>query len=252
MSGERFVLAMDTATAPGGVALGRGPDVLVEVSLGIAERHSELLLPAIDFVLNAARVSMNDVDAIVCGAGPGSFTGVRIAAATAKGLAHVRGTPLFAYSSLLAAATAAAPADSTVCALFDARRGEAFAGCWRFDGQRSEALLEPGADDVAAIVARLATHDPLYVGNGAERNRARIEERGGRVAHGAIGGCAGALVRIHSMHEDAMPVDAAHWQPDYVRAPHVTVPRDMRKGDDAGAGASHAAAVPADERGGTA
>lgn len=252
MSGERFVLAMDTATAPGGVAIGRGPDVLVEVNLGIAERHSELLLPAIDFVLNAARVSMDDVDAIVCGAGPGSFTGVRIAAATARGLAHVRAIPLYAYSSLLAAATAAAPEDGTVCALFDARRGEAFAGCWRFEGQHVETLLAPGADDVAAIVARLSTHDPLYVGNGAERNRARIVDLGGRIANRAIGGCAGALVRIHAMHADATPVDAAHWQPDYVRAPHVTVPRDMRKGDSARAGTSHAAAVPADERGSTA
>lgn len=241
MSGERFVLALDTATAPGGVAIGRGTDVLVEVSLGIAERHSELLLPAIDFVLNAARVSMDDVDAIVCGAGPGSFTGVRIAAATAKGLAHVRSIPLYAYPSLLAAASAAATSTDTVCALFDARRGDAFAGCWRFEGGSAETLLAPTADDVASIVTQLAAHDPLYVGSGAERNRARIEELGGRIARPAIAGCAGALVRIHALAPDAAPVDAAHWQPDYVRAPHVTVPRDMRRGDDARAGTSHAA-----------
>lgn len=248
MSGERFVLAFDTATAPGGVAIGRGTDVLVEVTLGIAERHSELLLPAIDFALNAAHVSMDEVDAIVCGCGPGSFTGVRIAAATAKGLVHARGIPLYAYSSLLATARAAATADGTVCALFDARRGEAFGGCWRFEGGASETLLPPMADDVVSIVERLRAHDPLFVGNGAERNRARIEELGGRVAYDAVGGCAGALVRIHALNEDATPVNAAHWQPDYVRAPHVTVPRDMRGGGRPGA--SHAASPSAGERGG--
>jgi len=248
MSGERFVLAMDTATAPGGVAIGTGTDVLVEVSLGIAQRHSELLLPAIDFAMKAAGITFDDVDAILCGAGPGSFTGVRIAAATAKGLAHVRATPLYAYSSLLAAAAATAPAGGSVCALFDARRGEAFAGCWKFRNGHAETLLAPTADDVATIVTRLMSHDPVYVGTGAERNRARIEELGGRVARAdAASGCAGALVRIHALTSDAMPVDAAHWQPDYVRAPHVTVPRAMRHDSDAAArtsqgGTRHAAA----------
>ncbi len=243
MSGERFVLAMDTATAPGGVAIGRGTDVLVEVTLGIAERHSELLLPAIDFVMNGAGITFDDVDAIVCGAGPGSFTGVRIAAATAKGLAHVRGTPLYAYSSLLAAAAATATAGGSVCALFDARRGEAFAGCWKFRNGHAETVLAPSADDVTTIVERLMSHDPVYVGTGAERNRARIEELGGRVARSdAATGCAGALVRIHALTPDALPVDAAHWQPDYVRAPHVTVPRVMRPSTDTDAETSSAAA----------
>ena len=243
MSGERYVLAMDTATVPGGVAVGSGPDVLVEVTLGIAERHSELLLPAIDFVLNAARITLDDVDAIVCGAGPGSFTGVRIAAAMAKGLAHARGTALYTYPSLLAAAAAAATADGTVCALFDARRGEAFAGCWTFRDARPELVLAPTADDVATIVQRLTSHDPLYVGTGAQRNRSTIEKLGGRVGRAdAVAGCAGALVRIHAFAPHATPVDAASWQPDYVRAPHVTAPRTARKSDAAGAGTSHAAA----------
>lgn len=244
MSGERFVLAMDTATVPGGVAVGSGPDVLVEVTLGIAERHSELLLPAIDFVLSAARITLDDVDAILCGAGPGSFTGVRIAAAMAKGLAHARGTPLYTYPSLLAAASAAATADATVCALFDARRGEAFAGCWTFRDARPETVLAPTADDVAKIVERLTSHDPLYVGTGAQRNRSRIEQLGGRVGRAdAVAGCAGALVRIHAFAPRATPVDAANWQPDYVRAPHVTVPRPVTARDAAGAATSHAGAA---------
>ena len=139
MSGERFVLAIDTATAPGGVAVGIGTDVVAEVVLGRAARHSELGMPAVDFALRAAGASMAEVDAIVCGSGPGSFTGVRIAAATAKGLAHARGVPLYVHSSLLAAAAAAASPDP-VCALFDARRGEV---CARQREQRAKARQLP-------------------------------------------------------------------------------------------------------------
>src|SRR5690606_25612987 len=131
---------------------------------------------------------------------------------------------------------------------FDSRRGAKFGGCWRFVGGASETLLPPMADDVVSIGERLRAHDPLFVGNGAERNRSRIEERGGRAAHAPVGGCAGALVRIHALNEDATSVDAAHWQPDYVRAPHVTVPRDMRGGGRPGA--AHAASPSAGERGG--
>ena len=130
-----------------------------------------------------------------------------------------------------------------MCALFDARRGEAFAGCWKFRNGHAETVLAPSADDVTTIVERLMSHDPVYVGTGAERNRARIEELGGRVARSdAATGCAGALVRIHALTPDALPVDAAHWQPDYVRAPHVTVPRVMRPSTDTDAETSSAAA----------
>lgn len=229
MSGERFVLAIDTATAPGGVAVGIGTDVVAEVVLGTAARHSELGMPAVDFALRAAGASMAEVDAIVCGSGPGSFTGVRIAAATAKGLAHARGVPLYVHSSLLAAAAAAASPDP-VCALFDARRGEAYGGCWRLRDGGPEVILEPLADDVESIVERVRRWDPLFVGDGAWSNRDRIEALGGRLAApGATTGCAGALIRLHAHDPHPVPVDTARWEPTYIRAPNVTMPRGTRQ-----------------------
>lgn len=224
MNGERYVLALDTATAPGGVAVGAGGVVLAEVVLGIATRHSELLIPAIDFTLRIADVGLDEVDAIVCGAGPGSFTGVRIAAATAKGLAHARGVPLYACSSLLASAVAAGAFDRPVCALFDARRGEAYAGCWGPAEPGIGVLLEPTAGLVTDIVASLGSHDPLYTGDGADRNRQAVERAGGRVTV-ASHGCAGALIRLCAggIGCDRVP-DPAHWEPTYMRAPNVTLP----------------------------
>ena len=183
-------------------------------------------MPTIEDVLRTAGAIMRDVGAIVVGAGPGSFTGVRIAAATAKALSHARGISLHAFSSLQAAAYAAGADDRAVCVLFDARRGEAYAGCWQPREGMMEALLEPTADRVESVVARLATHAPLYVGDGALRNRDTIESAGGRVgaAH-ATQYCARALLTLFARANGAALVaDPAHWQPSYIRPPNVTMP----------------------------
>lgn len=224
MNGERYVLALDTATAPGGVAVGAGGVVLAEVVLGVATRHSELLMPAIDFALRSAGAGIDEVDAIICGAGPGSFTGVRIAAATAKGLVHARDVPLYACSSLLASAVAAGAFERPVCALFDARRGEAYAGCWGPAEQGMGVLLEPTAGRISDIVASLGLHDPLYAGDGADRNQQAVERAGGRVTV-ASHGCGGALIRLCARGYGCDRVaDPAHWEPTYMRAPNVTLP----------------------------
>lgn len=100
----RPFLAIDTSTALGSVAVGRGDRLLAEVVVGVSVRHSEALLPAIDFTLRSAGLEPADLGGVVVGGGPGSFTGVRVAGATAKGLVRVLGVPLYAYSGLLALA----------------------------------------------------------------------------------------------------------------------------------------------------
>lgn len=127
-------VAIETATRVGSVAVGREDGVLAAVTLGVQTRHAASALPALDAALRMAGVERSGVEAVVVGAGPGSFTGVRVAGATAKGLATSLGVPLLAYSSLLALAVdgaAGARAGAAICGLFDARRGEAYGGCWR-------------------------------------------------------------------------------------------------------------------------
>jgi tRNA threonylcarbamoyladenosine biosynthesis protein TsaB len=153
------------------------------------------------------------------GAGPGSFTGVRVGAATAKGLVRGRDLPLFAYSGLLALA-ASVGGEKPVCALFDARRGEVYGACYRI-GEEVTELLAPGArvlDDVLDAVAAL---DPLFAGDGALRYRSAIEARGGRVApaHMAVPR-ASALIWLATTFPDRGRVaKPASWEPSYLRDP---------------------------------
>jgi len=122
------ILGIDTSTTTASVAI-VGPERTVFKDYVIAERRSSDLLVAIDQLCKDYGVVPTELDAVAVGAGPGSFTGLRIGMATAKGIAFAAGKPLWAVSSL--AALAAANLAPSVCAVLDARRGEVFAGCYR-------------------------------------------------------------------------------------------------------------------------
>ncbi|MCP3987093.1 MAG: tRNA (adenosine(37)-N6)-threonylcarbamoyltransferase complex dimerization subunit type 1 TsaB [bacterium] len=124
------MLALESATRVMSVAILEGPRVVAELSTEGARVHSERLLPGIDTVLKEAGLTLGDLDAIAVSTGPGSFTGLRIAIATAKGLAFGAGPPVVGVSTLAALARAAHGAEGPVAALLDARRGELYAGVW--------------------------------------------------------------------------------------------------------------------------
>lgn len=214
-------LAIETSTATGGVAVGRGARLLAEVTLGVQARHSEAVLPAVDYALRVAGVAPEGVAGVVVGGGPGSFTGVRLAAATAKGLVRALGVPLYAYSGLAALGASLGAGARPVCALFDARRGEVYAGCYRFPGfARMEVLLGPAVCSVDDVLRATADMAPTFAGDGALRHREAIEAAGGTVAPGYAGvPRPAALLWLADLAPDAGRVEEpANWEPVYLRA----------------------------------
>jgi tRNA threonylcarbamoyladenosine biosynthesis protein TsaB len=160
------VLALDSSTLGGSVAVGVDGRVVAERVLPNQAGASGTLLPNADEALRAAGLAPGDVAALVVGGGPGSFTGLRIAAATAKAVVRVRGVPLFAFSGLLGAAAARRGDGRPVCALFDARNREVYPGCWRFEAgvRRRWRSRRSGWDD---LVERFRGDPPLFTGEGA-------------------------------------------------------------------------------------
>ncbi|MBI4408317.1 MAG: tRNA (adenosine(37)-N6)-threonylcarbamoyltransferase complex dimerization subunit type 1 TsaB [Gemmatimonadetes bacterium] len=214
-------LAIETSTSLGSVAVGRGPEVLGEALLAVRGRQAETVLPAIDALLRGAGLGVKDVGGVVVGGGPGSFTGVRIAAATAKGLVRALGVPLFAYSGLAALAASLGAESRPVCALFDARRGEVYAACYRFPAyRRMETVLPPGARALDEVIRSVREHDPLYAGDGALRQRARLQQVGGAVAPAHLSvPRASALLWLAQLDPEAGHVAApSEWEPVYLRA----------------------------------
>ena len=156
------LLGIDTATATAGIAIvDQDGRVLAEARHATAGRGADLLV-AIDQVCRDAAIAPADLAAIAIGAGPGSFTGLRIGMATAKGIAFAAGRPLWAVSSLAALSADAREelagqllgvhADAVICAALDARRGELFAGCYRCGvALGPERVMPPG--DLEAWIA---------------------------------------------------------------------------------------------------
>jgi tRNA threonylcarbamoyladenosine biosynthesis protein TsaB len=218
---EGPVLALDTSTSVGSVAVGEGDRLLAEILLTVGSGHSSALLPAIDRALRSAGLEAGDLAGVVVGGGPGSFTGVRIAAATAKGIVHAAGVPMFAYSSLLAAAAGCWGADRPVCALFDARRRDVYAACYRF-GAKVDEVMAPEAVTVDEVLDRFrGGPPPLFTGEAAVIHRAEIERASGaRVvpAHLAAPRASALLALLRAEPEAGRVAEPAHWEPDYVRA----------------------------------
>jgi tRNA threonylcarbamoyladenosine biosynthesis protein TsaB len=216
----RPLLALDTSTSVGGVAIGDGSVLLAEVTLGRPARHSEALLPAIEYALASAGCRRTDIGGIVVGAGPGSFTGVRIAAATAKALVHAWSVPLHAWSSLAMVAAGCGQRGRRLVPMFDARRGEVYAACYRLATDGLGTLLPPFAAPIEELLERVQPEDALFVGEGAVLHADRIQARGGTVAAGPASlPRPAALLWLAARQPDAGQVARPSvWEPGYVRA----------------------------------
>ncbi|MEK6604025.1 MAG: tRNA (adenosine(37)-N6)-threonylcarbamoyltransferase complex dimerization subunit type 1 TsaB, partial [Nitrospirota bacterium] len=172
------------ATPAQSVALVEDDRLLAELSYEAQGNRGGMLLPTVDRVLKKAGVAARDLDVVVVSVGPGSFTGLRVGLATAKGLALGAGARLVGVPTLEALAAGYASADATICALLDAYRGEVYMALFRRNGNALErlspdAVLAPGA--VASALA--AVEGPVHlIGNGAARYREPLEAAlGGRV-----------------------------------------------------------------------
>jgi tRNA threonylcarbamoyladenosine biosynthesis protein TsaB len=120
------ILAIDSATPVAGLALLNDQKVIREEFINYKKTHSETLMPGIDRVLRDCEITVNDLAAIAVTVGPGSFTGLRIGLATAKGLCMACGKPLIGISTLDVLAHNIAFSDSLVCPLLDARKQEVY------------------------------------------------------------------------------------------------------------------------------
>ena len=168
-------LAIDTATDVASVAVGNGATVLAGAHKQGARRHAAEILRLVDFVLSRAGARPGDLDGIVLGDGPGSFTGLRIGWATAKGLAQESGLEVRAVPSLLAAAAGAATRLGAVpiAACFDALRGQVYAAVYVVHPDRVEKLFAPRVVTLAEL-ARQSAVPRLVVGDGGVRYAADV------------------------------------------------------------------------------
>ena len=230
---DPLLLAFDTSGAVGSVALARGAEILATESLPERGAHARRLIPVIGGLLSAASVDRREVDGIVVGLGPGSFTGVRIAAATARGLAVGLGIPVWGWSSLAAGAAAVPDAELPAqvhqwprYVIMDARGDRIYGGCYRIVPDRMETLVEPRGGTIHQLLAEDLPSPVLFCGEGARRHADLLEEAGHLVLPLPVGlPTAPGLLRVHHLHPGAEPFPRdARWEPTYIRSSSARPP----------------------------
>lgn len=200
------VIAIETATMAGSIAVVNEKRVVSELTLNIKATHSERLMAAIDRLLDDTGLTLHDMRGIAVSIGPGSFTGLRIGLGTAKGLSFASGKPLIGVPTLDALALNIPFSRYTVCPILDARKGEVYTALYNSNGHdRPTADSVPAGsgsfsrtappmeltkitDDMAlSPVALIETikDKTVFLGDGVNTYRSLLKERLGDLYHEA-------------------------------------------------------------------
>ena len=120
------ILSIDSSAEVCSVAVTSDKKLISEITVNTGNTHSETLLPSVEQVLHLAGLTVDDIDVFACSTGPGSFTGVRIGAATLKGLAYGKNKPCISVSTLEALAYNLCGFDGVICPVMNARRAQVY------------------------------------------------------------------------------------------------------------------------------
>ncbi|HHW57478.1 MAG TPA: tRNA (adenosine(37)-N6)-threonylcarbamoyltransferase complex dimerization subunit type 1 TsaB [Clostridia bacterium] len=175
------VLAIDSSSKTATVALVEENGVIGEYSINYL-RHSVILMPMIDELFKKCEVPINQITHIAVSEGPGSFTGLRIGAATAKGLAHALNIPIVGVSSLLALAYNVSEFEGLICPIIDALNENVYGMLIR--GDNFEVLTEVGVyslEEIAGLVRNYSSK-VLFVGEGVYSYKNKLQDIIGKKA----------------------------------------------------------------------
>jgi len=207
-----ITLVLEASTYAGSAAVIDGSRVVAERAVAMRGREHEALMPAVAEVLADAGVGPGAIERVVCGAGPGSFTSLRIAGAIAKGLALAAVCPLVPVSSLALVVASREPfAPGRYLAAIDALRGEHYVALFEVGATRTLRVLGPELRVPSGeVLARAAAHDAVAVGPGREGS-AHVDPR------------AAAAARLTELVDATPAADLAGWEPAYGRLAEAQV-----------------------------
>lgn len=220
------IVAIDSSGLVASVAVTEDDNLIAEYTTNYKKTHSQTLLPMLDEVKKAISLDLNSIDAIAVAAGPGSFTGLRIGSATAKGLGLALNKPLIGIPTVDALAYNlydTAP-DTLICPIMDARRKQVYTGLYYFENHTLKILRPQDALPMTDLIEELNRRGKsvIFLGDGVPVYRELIEETC-RVPYSFApahvnkqrAAAVAALAEIY--YKEGKMEDAAEHQPDYLR-----------------------------------
>lgn len=218
------ILAIDSSGLVASVAVVRDENLLGEFTVNYKKTHSQTLLPMLDEMAKMIELDLDSLDAVAVAGGPGSFTGLRIGFATAKGLALALDKPVISVPTVDALAYNLCGHRDLVCPLMDARRNQAYTGLYRFDGNQMQVVKEQSPLDIADIIGEINRigQPAVFLGDGVPVFREQIKERV-RVPYDFApphlnkqrAGAAASLAAQY--YKEGKLTDAAACRPEYLR-----------------------------------
>ncbi|OGP60983.1 MAG: tRNA (adenosine(37)-N6)-threonylcarbamoyltransferase complex dimerization subunit type 1 TsaB [Deltaproteobacteria bacterium RBG_13_52_11b] len=160
------ILGIDTSTPCGSVGLADDGGVISEYLLNVPGTHSERLLAAIHFVLKEAGCAMEALDGWAVSLGPGSFTGLRIAVSTVKGLAYATGKPVVGVPTLDGLAAQVSPTPYLICPILDARKKEVYTAFYRYHEKKRLVRLSDYQAIRPDVLIKEVKEKTIFIGNG--------------------------------------------------------------------------------------
>lgn len=162
------ILGIESSSMVASVAIADENITIAEYTINHKKTHSQTLLPMLDEIVKMTETDMKDIDAVAVSGGPGSFTGLRIGSATAKGLGLALNVPLIHIPTLEAMAYNLWGTDKYVCPIMDARRSQVYTGIYHFDNNDICTDMEQDAIAIEELVKKCNELDKsvIFVGDG--------------------------------------------------------------------------------------
>ncbi len=176
------ILALDSSGLVASAALVEDDRLIAEYTIQYKKTHSQTLLPMLEEIRDMVELDLNTVDAIAVAAGPGSFTGLRIGSATAKGLAFALNKPIVPVPTVDGLAWQMYGTDALVCPIMDARRSQVYTGIYEFIYQKDRydmnVIVEQYATAFDEVAERLNDlgRKVIFLGDGVPVFRERMAE----------------------------------------------------------------------------
>ena len=227
------ILAMDTSAKAASVCLASEERIIGEFFINTSLTHSQTLVPMIEQLCEKSEVLMESIEAVAVNAGPGSFTGVRIGVAAAKGIAFQHDLPCVSVSTLKSMAYNMLGGDCVVCALMDARCSQVYNAMFRVTAERVERLCDDRAISLSDLKLDLRnyTEKVVFVGDGAQIAFKSLENPPenvflapiNRISQNAVSVACAAFKQIN----DGKTLTPAELMPVYLRLPQAQ--RELNK-----------------------
>ncbi len=173
------LLAMDSSGMVASVAIVTEESLLAEYTVDYKKTHSQTLLPMLETIAKMVELDLKSVDGIAVAAGPGSFTGLRIGSATAKGLGLALEKPIIGVPTLEGLAYNLFGTDRLICPMMDARRNQVYTGLYEFVREELQVISEQKAVPVEEILGEINTlgREVVFLGDAVPVYRELIRER---------------------------------------------------------------------------